>query len=307
MNETLKYIAQRIYLRRKWIERAKYLGRRIDFHGEGHEMVRQTMSKGPCAIGKLGESELRGLKSYLKNRKEDGTCNHWDGKSERLYYNAGVFPNSPEAFTDFCQEMLENTLPEIDCLAVWFNFGECKIVKQYSPKASLVWLDALEPQLWDNPWLSLFEGKKVLVISPFTKTIQSQYEKRDLVWSKKPDMAISYELMTIKTPFCAALEPSPYESWRAGLEILKDQMAATDFDLAIIGAGAWSLPLAVHAKNLGKVGIHLGGPTQLLYGILGKRWQRENRFRRLFNEHWVHPDKSESPKTLNNIEGGCYW
>ena len=45
------------------------------------------------------------------------------------------------------------------------------------------------------------------------------------------------------------------------------------FDVAIIGCGAYGMPLAAMLKQAGKQAIHLGGATQLLFGIKGKRWE----------------------------------
>ena len=55
------------------------------------------------------------------------------------------------------------------------------------------------------------------------------------------------------------------------------------------------------AKRLGKQAVHLGGATQLLFGIKGKRWGE------IGNEHWVSPLAEERPQGFEKIEGGCYW
>jgi len=80
-----------------------------------------------------------------------------------------------------------------------------------------------------------------------------------------------------------------------------DQMTQMEFDVAIIGCGAYGFPLAACAKRLGKQAIHLGGATQLLFGIKGKRWGD------IGNEHWVHPLPEEHPQGFEKVEGGCYW
>ena len=77
--------------------------------------------------------------------------------------------------------------------------------------------------------------------------------------------------------------------------------------MAIIGAGAYGLPLAAHVKRLGKKAVHLGGATQILFGIRGKRWDEMPFFQKLYNEHWVRPLPSEVPKDYQRVEGGCYW
>ncbi|MDO5614604.1 MAG: hypothetical protein Q4G16_00310 [Cruoricaptor ignavus] len=89
---------------------------------------------------------------------------------------------------------------------------------------------------------------------------------------------------------------------------MKEKISKTDFDIAIIGCGAYGFPLASFIKNLGKQAIHLGGVTQLLFGITGKRWEDWEHYTSLRAEngkHWITP--TEAPKGFKNVENGCYW
>ena len=45
-----------------------------------------------------------------------------------------------------------------------------------------------------------------------------------------------------------------------------------EFDLCLIGCGAYGLPLAAAVKKMGKQAIHIGGSLQLLFKIKGKCW-----------------------------------
>jgi hypothetical protein len=58
---------------------------------------------------------------------------------------------------------------------------------------------------------------------------------------------------------------------------------------------------------IGKIGIHLGGPLQILFGIKGRRWDAHDVISKMYNEHWVRPSKSETPENNFAVEGGCYW
>ena len=83
---------------------------------------------------------------------------------------------------------------------------------------------------------------------------------------------------------------------------------AIDFDIAIIGCGAYGMPLAAHVKRIGKKAVHLGGQTQLLFGIKGKRWETgHDKIKSMFNEHWVYPSNDERPKNFISVESGAYW
>lgn len=106
-------------------------------------------------------------------------------------------------------------------------------------------------------------------------------------------------------------QKTPYKDWFEALEKMKNDIAKIDFDVAIIGCGAYGLPLAGYIKEeLHKKSIHIGGGTQLLFGIKGKRWEEDYKnscYRDMFNPNWVYPNENERPKNANCIEGGCYW
>jgi hypothetical protein len=98
---------------------------------------------------------------------------------------------------------------------------------------------------------------------------------------------------------------------------MEDRMDSTEYDIALIGCGAYGFPLAAHAKRMGKKAVHLGGALQILFGIKGKRWEdpnysvgfgnRTNPYLEMFNEYWVRPSADECPKDAKSVENGCYW
>ncbi len=93
----------------------------------------------------------------------------------------------------------------------------------------------------------------------------------------------------------------------AALADLKTRMDAADFDVALVGAGAFSLPLVTHARRRGKVGVHLGGTLQVLFGVYGGRWKDNKDYQHFINGSWVRPDETETPPTVHKIENACYW
>lgn len=63
-----------------------------------------------------------------------------------------------------------------------------------------------------------------------------------------------------------------YLNWFETLEYMKGEVAKADFDVALIGCGAYAFPLASYVKRLGKKSVITAGATQLLFGIKGARW-----------------------------------
>jgi hypothetical protein len=245
---------------------------------------------------------LRGLRHYLSRQSRPAP--YPAGIARALFLNAGVFPATDEAFDRFGARYLE-AVREMDILAMWFNAGERQVLRRECPGATLVTLPSLEPFLSAVPWSAALEGRRVLVVHPFTETIRHQHARRTVLW-EDPRVLPAFELLTLRVPLSAGLVPPEHPTWSEALTALTDQMDKLAYDVAIIGAGAFSLPLAVHAKRRGAVGVHLGGGTQLLWGIIGTRWE-EGGFQRFFRESWVRPSPDETPEGVAKIERGAYW
>ena len=94
-----------------------------------------------------------------------------------------------------------------------------------------------------------------------------------------------------------------FETWFDALDWMCARVREIDFDVALIGAGAYGLPLAAYVKGLGKKAVHLGGPTQLMFGIRGKRWDQWPQFQKLYNEHWTRPLAEETPGAIRMFDG----
>jgi hypothetical protein len=153
--------------------------------------------------------------------------------------------------------MINEILPEITQLVVWFNLQEANIAKHYASMAKYIPIGALETYCIEiKPWTKWLENKNVLIIHPFKKSIEYQYARKHKIWSSG-DILPDFNLKVIAPPQSPALIKPVHNSWFESLEDLKEKMNNTDFDVALIGAGAYSLPLAVHAKKLGKHGIHV--------------------------------------------------
>ncbi len=165
----------------------------------------------------------------------------------------------------------------------------------------------LEPYYHNEPWSIALKGKKVLVVYPFEDSIKNQYAIHNKLFANK-DILPDFELITFKpVQSIAGNKPDKFETWFEALEFMKDKISDIDFDIAIIGAGAYGLPLAAHVKRIGKKAIQLGGATQILFGIKGIRWESIPLISVLFNEHWINPLPAERPDGYKKIENGCYW
>lgn len=287
-------------------ERVKYRGETILSGQDGNDRIAEIIHR-PGAAGKIGGTEMKVARVYLRRRDSSDLCRNFGHYAWWAHVTAGIYPPDPPTLSRFSREFLR-TLDGIDLLAVWFSFGEAAARRHYAPRATLCTLSALEPYYHQRPWSAELAGKRVVVVSPFEKTIYSQYQRRKEVWAAKPAMLPEFDLRIVRCPQPAGIIDQPeYPDWFAGLAALKEQLAARPFDVAIIGAGAWSVPLAVHAKSLGAFGIHLGGATQLLFGIMGGRWDSNAEIGAFVNGAWKRPSDDERPRNFRLHENGSYW
>ena len=219
----------------------------------------------------------------------------------------------------YCEHNLQNAarfLPhlqhEVEDIAGLFPYNkdttvfEKYVFDEYCKNARITELQHLEPYFFDKPWTNYLEGKKVLVFSPFADSIQNNFNNLDKIWGGR--IKPNFKLKTIKYPFALKIQPSPMystsdEVYKKYLNILHDQ----DFDIGLFGTGYTSLLFTAEAKRMGKAGIHLGGSTQILFGVKGQRWREIKEFQPFFNEYWTDPLPSELPEKRNMVEGGCYW
>ena len=276
----------------------------------GNDQIAQVINaRQPAAIGKIGDAELLAVRAYLRCRaSRDCECKtaHY---RKVLGRGPGVFPEDYGTFAKWGEYWSREVLPCMSHLGAWFNFNESWIVRTRAKNARVFHSYGLEPYIFPNPWSSSLAGKKVVVVSPFSKTIERQYPSRARIWCRNRKVLPEFELRTLQCPPHALLVKPLFADWFEALEDMRRRIRQADFDVLLVGAGAYSLPLCVYAKSLGKVGIHLGGNTQLLFGILCKRWLVRNASidHRFFNDSWIYPLPEETPENCAKIEGGCYW
>ena len=84
-----------------------------------------------------------------------------------------------------------------------------------------------------------------------------------------------------------------------------------EFDIALLGCGGYGLPLChyIH-ETLNKSAIYVGGGLQLLFGVMGSRWENIPMWKTIIKENetkFIRPSQEEQIKNKENIEGGCYW
>lgn len=267
-------------------------------------IIKEELGKDkPSMIARFGSVEIKAIlypktpsfiKPFIKNKVFSA-----------MHINAGFFPVNEKTIRKFSELMLEDMklLDVLGCWRVEERFLQKKILL-----AKRIKLNALEPYLQKDPWSEVLENKKVLVIHPFNTTIENQYnDNRDLLFKDNRVLPKFKSFETIKAVQTIAGTGTAFSDWFEALDYMKAEIDKKNFDIAIIGCGAYGFPLAAHIKRMGKKAIHLGGPTQMLFGVKGKRWLENENFKNIINEHFVFPGDLDKISNASKVEDGCYW
>ena len=99
-----------------------------------------------------------------------------------------------------------------------------------------------------------------------------------------------------------------YADWFDALTEMECRMDAADYDVAIVGAGAYSLPLAAHARDTGHAAIQMSGATQLCFWHQGQALGRPPRhFQALQPRLGPSPTRPRGISNKERSRGGSYW
>lgn len=290
----------------------RYAKRWVMSKKRANQYIAERIKSGePFMACRFGNTELCIMTSVLKRRlvgieeKNEERLLEW---FERSCTGAGMFPNDIALAETFTDVMLE-ACKDVDLLGMWHLYMEDYVIETYMQQAKLTYLFSLEPWLAKNPWSGVLKGKKVLIIHPFEDSIRSQYARREEIFPGR-DVLPEFELKILKAVQTFAGETDErFTNWHEALQYMYKEAMKIDFDLAVLGCGAYGFPLASMIKRAGKQAVHLGGATQLLFGIKGNRWENHypSRIASCFNDAWVYPLESEKPKNAAAVENACYW
>ena len=278
-----------------------FAGKKVMKSEECHEWLRQRLETPgiPFCACRFGAVELniirKMLAPYVGRKKRE--------LAYRLFcMNAGFFYRDENEIRQF-SDLVISLLPQADLLAQWDLPMEEYIVKKYCKKDMYIThLSSFGVSDREDAWTLALKGKKVLIIHPFIDSVKKQYQIKDKLFQNQilPD----FELICIKAVQTIASEKdNRFDTWLSALNYMYEQAMRIDFDVALIGCGAYGMPLALKIKKAGRSAIHLGGELQIYFGIKGKRWDDCG----VYNKYWCRPQEDERPVNSEMIENGCYW
>lgn len=283
-----------------------YCGHIVKTHEQGNELIKKYILSGtPFMFGRNGGNEtfITGQGIML----ERGITNDITYDIDLACAQCGLITHDNDSVIQF-SKIIEDATAQCDIYGTFRWIWEDYLISHYAKKeVALTHANIMDFWRFKKPFSCCLKGKKVLVVSPFADQIQSQYKKREMIF-EDPSWLPEFNLSTLKSvQTIAGIKDDRFSDWFEALEYMKSEVEKIDFDIALLGCGAYGMPLTAHIKKMGKQAIYMGGVLQMLFGIRGKRWDLIPEAKALYNEYWVSPQNSSIPKNADIVEGGCYW
>lgn len=259
----------------------------------------------PFLLARFGGVEGKLIGEIILKRKQDVD----EGLRDQARINAGIAPPVRRIIRCCATETLATGM-KADVLAVW-NYDYQVQLASFCAPPKLCDLTGFDPVLLyhrfnELPWTTALFGKKVLIVHPFVQSIQKQLERRHRISIIRDIWPDDVDIQVVKPPVTFAGEHGS-RTWVEELSQIKAEIASRDFDVAMIAAGAYGMPIAGLVKDMGRKAIHFGGSLQLAFGIIGARWERKSLYDGIVGEGWIRPDESEIPKLHKRVDKSSYW
>ena len=289
----------------------------------GAEEIFKTIEKAlqkkqGALIGRNGTIELETL--FFKLYSAAPNQSYPSHLSRRMEYHAGIWPPSNSFLDKWVFQMIEAIRVSDVLVAGWyepFKIRESEFLNKTNLHAPRIPLRSLEPYYVppEKRWTQLLGGQRVAVLSSFAETMAEQIDKRDDIWPVCPESLLpsDTEWVFLKTGYAPVLSqgiadwPSHISDWSEAVAHLVQEVVESKASIALIGCGGLGMVLAAELKKKGIIAIVVGGAIQVLFGIKGMRWQTHSVISHFWNDAWVWPKESETPRGASLIENACYW
>ena len=270
------------------------------------------------AAGKIGQSERHVLyEPVARTESRQPRRARAYGLAMKFHAsNQALFPTNLD-FCDRFRRFYVERVRGLDALGLFGAPTEARLIAHYGLDTPVMDYRDQEPDRSspDNPalcYLPLFRGKRVLIVTSQADVLcaRASGPTFEAVWQKTGKRWF-YPSAVDALSFPFGWAPATQKRFPDSLALFADvasRMATRDFDVALIAAGGLGIPLAMHAKSLGRVGLSLGGHLQALFGVIGKRWrENEDWVRDYVTPDWIDMPDDRREWAVTGSDGGAYW
>lgn len=230
--------------------------------------------------------------------------------------NAGIKLTSSDSIVKYAKLYLQ-AFEYCDAYFEWEPWGDVykyiasshNFINMNFAKKQQFWAFTLDifHNIYNNPWTKALKGKRILIISPFIKSMQEKLDILPEIYGV--DLFPECEFVFIKPPQTQGDSESDefdkeLSKFMSEVVNIKEQ-----FDIALCSCGGYGNLVCAEIYKLGKSAIYVGGVLQMFFGIYGNRWlkERPDIIRLYMNKYWTRPKEEEHPEGHKKVEGGCYW
>lgn len=269
------------------------------------------------ALAKLGVTETKGLIWNLLNIQQSRNC-------QLLHVESGVFPADKKYMSSWMDAYRDRS-QELDIAAFPLTLETWLLSKQLWPSQHVCHPRLTEPfglcpqrHLQDpdigKDWCytKLFANKRILIINPIASFLASRATKSifEDVWQDRAFWWEPAEVLAFDIP--NGIAPETRKEFGNSHNLFKHiseglHQRSAQFDIALIGAGSYGIPIASEIKRLNKIAIVMGGHLQMVFGVYGNRWLALPNWQSIINNQWVRPPERYRPSTYLFQDNGCYW
>lgn len=268
----------------------------------------------PFFIGRLSGNETRFTGDLISGQSVSP-----DLFRNMLYVSGISFDDTSDI--DLYTHLYDIAVSHCDMLGVWTGNRQMQAANYYKhlatdhAKITQISVQALQPYYYMDSmhyqFHKIFENKRVLIISSHCETIKAQLEKNFSLFHK-PIFAENTQFLVYKPPQQNGGSHDG-QSWTIHLEKMKCDLhdikhKVFNFDIALVSCGGFGMITCDYIfSELNASVMYVGGELQLYFGVMGQRWDSNDRISKHMNSEWVRPLDKDKPKKPNLCENNCYW
>ena len=282
----------------------------LSIHHSNNEIVNFIQRNRPFSVVRLGGHETCSTYEFVLTNKINKKYLTSSANMNGIYSTT----NDIGKFESFC-EHYDKAIQNADILA-YVDYCLQDIQSFFVKKYCLPQIHsrALEPfyviQDGKIPWTHYLKDKNVLVINPFTDSFEKQISNNFQMFRNKSIFLKDQKFIFYKS-YQTIAGNHIHNDWLETFTIMCNDIKCLNFDIALLGCGAYGLPLCNFIKTeLNKSAIYVGGGLQLMFGVIGKRWENIPMWKEIIHTEgceFIKPSVSETCNNHSSIEGGCYW
>lgn len=269
----------------------------------------------PIFFSRFGGSDTSVIRQYYKDKNLINNADWYKQYANivKMYNGYFDFDNSVGNFQKFLDDMTvfyKNTDDSSYCGSyivdgndAFFDYAlDGKTIINYG------FIESVRPFLKSFTDWGL--NKKILIISPFSKSIEHQFKNKDNLYLDY--IFPEFELITYNTKITYNADGDTKESlglttnnWHEECLRMAEDISKIDFDIALLTCASYGMFLGNHIKySMGKKSIYLGGILNVYFNIYGGRYKDEQLY---YIPCGLNPETRIDPienVDIENIVGG---